>query len=75
MFRALILVKCSYGASVAISSEAKKVLGVTDCYPVFGRYDVVIFVEGEDYRAVKAIADKISGLEGVRSTETLPEGD
>lgn len=75
MFRALVLVKCSYGASVAISSEAKKVLGVTDCYPVFGRYDVVAFIEGEDYKQVKTIADKISALDGVRSTETLPEGD
>ena len=75
MFRALVLVKSSYASSLLIATEAKKIDGVKDAYPVFGRYDVVIFIEGEDYKEAKAVATKIAAIEGVRSTETLPEGD
>jgi len=73
--RALILVKSSYGGALVIAEEARKIPGVSDVYPVFGRYDVVVFIEAEDYQKTKAVAVKVARLEGVRSTETLPEAD
>jgi len=75
MTKALMLIKSSYGGALLISDEAKKIPGVKDAYPVFGRYDVVVFIEEADYQAAKAVAAKVAQLEGVRSTETLPEGD
>jgi len=70
-----MLVKSSYGAALVIASEAKKISGVTDAYPVFGRYDVVVFIEAQDYQALREVAAKVVQIEGVRSTETLPEAD
>jgi len=75
MFRGLVLVKSSYGGALLIAQDAKKISGVKDAYPVFGRYDVVVFIEGSDYQGMKAVAARVAQLEGVRSTETLPEGD
>jgi uncharacterized protein with GYD domain len=73
MLNGLILIKSSYGGALVIASEAKKVSGVKDAYPVFGRYDVVVFVEAQDFQALKEVAVNVGRMEGVRSTETLPE--
>lgn len=70
-----MLVKSSYGGALVIASEAKKISGVEDAYPVFGRYDVVVFIEAQDYQALREVAAKVVRIEGVRSTETLPEAD
>ena len=70
-----MLVKSSYGGALVIASEAKKISGVKDAYPVFGRYDVVVFIEAQDFQALREVAAKVVHIEGVRSTETLPEAD
>ena len=55
--------------------EARKIKGVTDAYAVFGRFDVVVFIEGRDFPSLKDVAGKVNSLAGIKSTETLPEGD
>jgi len=47
--------------------EARKV------YPVYGRWDIVAFIEVPEYRRLKELTGDINRLEGVRSTETLAE--
>jgi len=47
--------------------EARKV------YPVYGRWDIVAFIEVLEYRRLKELTGDINRLEGVRSTETLAE--
>jgi uncharacterized protein with GYD domain len=47
--------------------------GVKKAYPTYGRFDMTVFVEVEDYKKLRAITTKINGIEGIRSTETLPE--
>jgi uncharacterized protein with GYD domain len=73
--KALMLIKSSYGGALLITQEAKKVSGVEEVYLVFGRYDVAAFIDVADFQRVKETAVKVGQLEGVRSTETLPEGD
>lgn len=73
--KALMLIKSSYGGALVIAQEAKKIPGVKEAYPVFGRYDVAVFIDVADFQRVKETAVKVGQLEGVRSTETLPEGD
>lgn len=51
------------------------VKGVLDAYAVFGRFDVVVFIEAEDYYKLKDIAAEVAGVEGIKSTETLVHGD
>ncbi len=53
---------------------AKKVKGVIDSYPVFGRFDDVVFLEAEDYETLLELSSQIAAIPGVKSTETLPEG-
>jgi uncharacterized protein with GYD domain len=49
--------------------------GVLNAYIVFGRFDIVVFIEAGDYYKLKDIAAEIAAVEGVKSTETLVHGD
>jgi uncharacterized protein with GYD domain len=75
MINGLMLIKATATASPSIVKETKGMKGVTDAYMVFGRFDVVIFLEAEDFLKLKDLAKKISSLQGMKSTETLPQGD
>jgi uncharacterized protein with GYD domain len=56
-----------------ILSAVRKIIGVRKAYFSYGRFDIVMFAEVEDYRRLREITTQINGLEGVRSSETLPE--
>ncbi len=44
-----------------------------DTYQVFGRFDIVVLTKGGDFNETRGIAGKVAGIEGIKSTETLPE--
>ena len=71
----LVLVKVGAASPLGILEGIKGVDGVLDAYVVFGRFDIVVFIEAEDYYELKDIAGKIAGIEGIKSTETLVHGD
>jgi len=71
----LILVKTSVGAVEEAIREAKKIEGVVDAYAVFGRFDMVVLLEAKDFPSLMRTAVSVSALKGIRSTETLVEGD
>ncbi|MEM2050793.1 MAG: Lrp/AsnC ligand binding domain-containing protein [Thermoproteota archaeon] len=73
MVRGVMLVKAGYAAALEICQAALKIKGVVEAYPVFGRFDAVVFIKAEDIKGLKKTALKILGLKGVRSTETLIE--
>jgi len=73
MLNACILLKIVPTKAHAILSAVRAIDGVRKAYPTYGRFDIAIFVETEDYKKLRAITTKINGIEGVRSTETLPE--
>ncbi|MBO3810011.1 MAG: Lrp/AsnC ligand binding domain-containing protein [Candidatus Brockarchaeota archaeon] len=73
MVRGVMLVKAGYAAALEICQAALKIKGVVDAYPVFGRFDAVVFIKAEDVKGLKKTALKILALKGVRSTETLIE--
>lgn len=70
----LMLVRISAKATPTFLQEVRAVKGVVDAYAVFGRFDVVVLIEGEDFQKVKAVAADITKLKGIKSTETLIEG-
>jgi len=72
--RGLVLIKASGEAAPKIVDGAKKIKGVVDAYPVFGRFDIVVFLEARDFSSLHQVAGKVAALEGLRSTETLVEG-
>jgi uncharacterized protein with GYD domain len=58
-----------------ITRAARKIAGVTESFSVLGRYDNVIFIEGNDFDALRTISNMVGALEGVKTTETLCEAD
>ena len=73
MLNACILLKVVPTKADAILDTIRKIGGVRKAYFTYGRFDLVVFVEVEDYKKLREVTAQINGIEGVRSTETLPE--
>ena len=71
----LLLIRAPGRLQWDIVDKAKKVKGVVDAYPVFGRFDIAVLAKGRDFKDIAGIAAKVASVEGVRSSETLPESD
>ena len=71
----LILVKTSIGEVDEARQEAVKIKGVVDAYAVFGRFDMVVLLEAKDFASLMRTVVSVSALKGIKSTETLIEGD
>ena len=73
MLNACILLKVVPIKAHSILSAVKDIGGVRKAYYAHGRFDIVIFVEVADYKELRAVTTRINDVEGIRSTETLPE--
>jgi len=60
--------------AVSLADELKSVACVSDAYAVFGRFDVVAFLQGDNVRQVFEAVSKATKIAGIMSTETLVEG-
>ncbi len=72
--QACILVRTMPGMVIKILEDVKKIKGVVKAFPVYGRYDIVVFVEASDYNSIIKISAEINALKGIKSTETAIEG-
>ena len=75
MRNGLILVKLGATPPQKILESIRGVGGVLEAYAVFGRFDIVVFIEAEDYEKLKDVAAGVAGVQGIKSTETLVHGD
>jgi DNA-binding Lrp family transcriptional regulator len=73
MLNACILLKIVPIKADDILDQVRDIIGVRKAYPTYGRFDIAVFVEVEDYRELRKVTTKINSVEGIRSTETLPE--
>lgn len=73
MVRACILMKVIPIRLTKVLETLRGMSGVAKCYPVYGRFDIVCFVEAESNEDVARISAEINRIDGVRSTETLVE--
>lgn len=71
----LVLLKIGAAPPLEILEGIRGIEGVLDAYAVFGRFDIVVFIEAEDYYGLKDVAAKVAGVGGIKSTETLVHGD
>ncbi len=74
MVSACILIKVIPAEGKSVLEELKKMDGVTSAFMVFGRYDVAVFVETENYKSIAELAKKVNALKGIRRSETIVEG-
>lgn len=70
---ACILLKVVPTDALMILDSVRKVKGVRKAYFTYGVFDLAVFVEVEDYKQLREITTRINCIEGMRSTETLPE--
>ncbi len=73
MLSACILLKVSPTKADDILGAILQMKGVKKAYFAYGRFDIVIFLEAEDYKSLRRKTGEINSIEGVRSTETLAE--
>jgi uncharacterized protein with GYD domain len=73
LLNACILLKVVPTKAEEILKAIHVLEGVRKAYFTYGRFDIVTFVDVEDYRVLRNITSQINSLDGVRSTETLGE--
>ena len=73
MLNACILLKIVPVKAHVILEAVKEISGVRKVYPTYGRFDIAVFIEVQDYKELRVVTTKINSIEGIRSTETLPE--
>lgn len=70
---ACILLKVVPIKAYSILSAVKNIEAVRKAYFTHGRFDIAIFIDIADYKELREVTTKINCIEGIRSTETLPE--
>jgi uncharacterized protein with GYD domain len=60
--------------AVNLAREMKRMAYVTDAYAVFGRFDIVAFLQSDDVKQLFKAISTATKLAGIMSTETLVEG-
>jgi len=72
MERAIVLVNLSPGSEEQSITALRGMGGIKAVYQLYGLYDLLVMVEGEDDAAVKStIADNLRSKPGVVSTITM----
>jgi DNA-binding Lrp family transcriptional regulator len=70
---ACILVKTTPTQTDEVVNSVRKISGVRKAFVAYGRYDLVAFVDTQDYSRITKLTTLVNSLPGVRSTETLVE--
>jgi DNA-binding Lrp family transcriptional regulator len=73
MLNACVLLKIVPTKAETILRKVSAIKGVRKAYLSYGRFDIVVFVEVEDYKELRKITGEINEIDGVRSSETLAE--
>jgi len=79
MVEAFVLIRVGSSETLnfmkTVKEEISRIKGVKDIYGVFGRYDFVVKVETKTLEDLSnLVTDKIRGISGVQTTETLMIG-
>ncbi|MEM3550897.1 MAG: Lrp/AsnC ligand binding domain-containing protein [Candidatus Bathyarchaeia archaeon] len=79
MVEAFVLVRVGSSEALnfmkTVKEEVRKIEGVKEIFGVFGRYDFVVRVEARTLEELgNLVTDKIRGINGVLTTETLVIG-
>lgn len=70
---ACVLLKTVPLQTEGVLRQVKALGGVRKAFVVYGRYDLVAFVQAEAYPQLRQLTGEINSMAGVRSTETLVE--
>jgi uncharacterized protein with GYD domain len=68
-----MLIEALPGKVETVLSHIKKIESVRKAFMVFGRFDIVAFIEAPDYEAMRKLSLEVNAIEGVEQTETIVE--
>jgi uncharacterized protein with GYD domain len=68
---ACILIKTVPLQTDSVLKKTRSLEGIRKAIVVYGRYDLVAFVEAPGYPQIRSLTSEINSVAGVRSTETL----
>jgi uncharacterized protein with GYD domain len=71
---ACLLAVVEHRRSLDVMKALRSMPEVKDVFMVFGQYDIVVFLEADDYAELTAVSAEINGICGIRKTETLVAG-
>ena len=72
MLTAIILINTERTCTMEVGEALAEMEGVSEVYTVAGRYDLVAMVRvSRNEDLADLVTRRVSGLEGIRSTETL----
>jgi uncharacterized protein with GYD domain len=74
MALACLLATLIHKQSSQIIRTLRNMPEVKDAFIVFGQYDLVVFLEADDYAELAAVTAEINKIEGITNTETLVAG-
>lgn len=75
MVQELILARVPARNVLRFVKQAKAVRGVVEAFPVFGRFDAVVWIRARDMQGIRDIAREVLDIGGIKGTETLLEAD
>ncbi|MFX1485582.1 MAG: Lrp/AsnC ligand binding domain-containing protein [Promethearchaeota archaeon] len=73
MTKACILIQTESGGVIESLRRIRDIGRVRRAFPVYGRYDIVVFIEGTDLKELNDVILEINCLKGIDKTETLLE--
>jgi uncharacterized protein with GYD domain len=75
MIRAVVLFRSGgrVPKAVGLATQLRSLESVKDAYAVFGRYDVIAFLECKDVNALFRAVSEATRMEGIMSSDTLME--
>ena len=73
MARACILIQTSPGGVIEALKNIRDIGKVRKAFPVYGRYDIVVFVEEANLKELNDAILEVNCLKGINKTETLIE--
>ena len=73
MLNACVLLKIVPTKAERILDLIRKMKPVRKAYFIYGRFDIAVFLEINNYKEIRKITSEINSIEGVRSSETLAE--
>ena len=72
MHSAFILMNAELGKENQIVKELHKIPHVTEVYPVYGVYDVIMVLEADSMETLReTITTKVRKIDGIKSTLTM----
>jgi len=71
---ACVLIRAMPGKVMEVLEAIKRIEGVVKAFPVYGRYDIVAFIEAPSFESISKLSEKINAVKGIKSTETAIQG-